>query len=78
MKKEKTLVTPWEVKGDVDYDKLVKEFGVSKLEGEILDKLKQHTKEINCMIKRKVLSKSLLMNPNFAVTFIFGLSCDLL
>ena len=30
---EKAVVTPWEVKGDIDYDKLIKEFGVSPMKG---------------------------------------------
>ena len=30
MKKE-FIVTPWEVKGNIDYDKLIKEFGISPL-----------------------------------------------
>jgi tryptophanyl-tRNA synthetase len=29
--KEKMSVTPWEVSGDIDYDKLIREFGVSPL-----------------------------------------------
>jgi len=28
---KKDVVTPWEVKGDIDYDKLTKEFGIKKL-----------------------------------------------
>lgn len=36
-------VTPWEVKGNIDYDKLIKEFGVSKLDDKILKRLKKHT-----------------------------------
>jgi tryptophanyl-tRNA synthetase len=31
MAEEKMIVTPWEVKGKIDYDKLVKEFGISKI-----------------------------------------------
>ena len=31
MKKEKMKVTPWEVSGKIDYDKLVKEFGLNPL-----------------------------------------------
>jgi tryptophanyl-tRNA synthetase len=31
MTEEKMVVTPWEVKGKIDYDKLVKEFGISKI-----------------------------------------------
>ena len=30
---EKFIVTPWEVKGDIDYEKLVKEFGIKPLQG---------------------------------------------
>ena len=29
---EKMRVTPWEVSGEVDYEKLVREFGVEKLD----------------------------------------------
>jgi tryptophanyl-tRNA synthetase len=32
MKKEKAIVNPWEVKGTVDYDKLIREFGISPLD----------------------------------------------
>jgi len=28
---EDTVLNPWEVKGDIDYDKLIKEFGISPL-----------------------------------------------
>ena len=30
-KKESFKVTPWEVKGDIDYDKLIKEFGIKSM-----------------------------------------------
>lgn len=39
MKKEFN-VTPWEVSGEVDYDKLIKEFGVEKISDKIRNKLK--------------------------------------
>ena len=32
MSSEKMVVTPWEVSGALDYDKLVKEFGVSRID----------------------------------------------
>ena len=32
------IVTPWEVKGEVDYDRLIKEFGISKLDEKILER----------------------------------------
>ena len=41
MKKESSKVTPWEVEGDVNYDKLVKEFGTSLISDEIYGKLSQ-------------------------------------
>ena len=39
MKKD-AVMTPWEVSGEVDYDKLVKEFGVSLINDKIKGKLK--------------------------------------
>ncbi len=47
-------VTPWEVKGEVDYDRLIKEFGVEKINEEVLNSLKKHTKDIHFMLRRKV------------------------
>lgn len=37
----KTKVTPWEVEGKVDYDKLIKEFGVKKLTEENRESIKE-------------------------------------
>jgi len=53
MKKE-FKVTPWEVKGDIDYDRLIKEFGVEKIDARILDRIKKHTKELHFMLRRKI------------------------
>ena len=53
MKKE-MQVTPWEVKGDVDYGKLVKEFGVSTLNDRVLERIKKHTGELHHMLRRKI------------------------
>jgi len=36
--KAESTVTPWDVKGDIDYDKLIKEFGVQPLEYSTLPK----------------------------------------
>ncbi len=40
MKKEFN-VTPWEVQGNIDYDKLVKDFGVTLIDSKIKNKLKE-------------------------------------
>lgn len=54
MEKKKFKVTPWEVSGDVDYEKLIKEFGVSKLDDKILTRIKKHTGKLHPMLKRGV------------------------
>jgi len=53
-RKESMRVTPWEVKGEVDYDKLIKEFGVSKIDEKLLERIEKHTKELHFMLRRKV------------------------
>lgn len=47
-------VTPWEVSGEVDYEKLVKEFGTEQITDSLLERIKKHTKELHFMLKRKV------------------------
>lgn len=54
MKKELPSVTPWEVKGEIDYEKIIKEFGVEKLNEAVLERIKKHTKELHFMLRRKV------------------------
>ena len=52
--KKKAIVTPWEVKGNIDYNKLVKEFGVEKISSSILDKIGKIAGELHFMLRRKV------------------------
>ena len=47
-------VTPWEVSGNVDYQKLIKQFGTEPLTDDILNRIKKHTKELHFMLRRKV------------------------
>jgi len=51
---KKAVVTPYEVKGQVDYGKLIKEFGVSELNNKLLERIKKHTKELHLFLRRKV------------------------
>ncbi|MFA5856141.1 MAG: tryptophan--tRNA ligase [Candidatus Pacearchaeota archaeon] len=51
---DKNKITPWEVVGEIDYEKLVKEFGVEKINDKLLDRLKKHTKDIHFLLRRKV------------------------
>ena len=47
-------VTPWEVSGEIDYTKLVKKFGVSKLDEKILKRIQKHTGELHLFLRRGV------------------------
>ncbi len=47
-------VTPWEVKGNIDYDKLIQEFGVSKLDEEMQKRMLKHTGEIHHFLRRNI------------------------
>jgi len=52
--KEKFKVTPWEVSGKIDYDKLIKEFGVSKIDESLLKRIEKHTGELHFALRRKL------------------------
>ncbi len=47
-------ITPWEVKGNIDYDKIINDFGVSRIDTKILERLKKHTKEIHPFLRRNI------------------------
>lgn len=54
MKKEKMKVTPYDVKGEVDYTRLLKEFGLEKINENLLGRIKKHAKELHFMLRRGV------------------------
>lgn len=47
-------VTPWEVKGDIDYGKLIKKFGVSKISNQLLERIEKHAGDLHFMLRRKI------------------------
>ncbi len=51
---DKYVVTPWEVKGDVNYDKLIQEFGTYPITDQIMNKIEKYTKNLHPLIKRKI------------------------
>ncbi|MFH0711312.1 MAG: tryptophan--tRNA ligase [Candidatus Aenigmatarchaeota archaeon] len=51
---EKFTVTPWEVRGNVDYEKLVKEFGTKHIDQKLLERIKKHTGELHPFLRRKI------------------------
>ena len=54
MSSDEFVVTPWHVEGDIDYDKLVKQFGTQKISNDLLLKLQKVTGEDHFMLRRGV------------------------
>jgi tryptophanyl-tRNA synthetase len=50
---EKFVVTPWQVQGRVDYDKLVKQFGTKPLDEKLLKQIQKHA-GLHYMLRRKI------------------------
>ena len=46
------VVTPWEVKGKVDYERLIREFGTQPLTDELLKKIAEHTDKLHLQLRR--------------------------
>ena len=51
---EKMIVTPWEVKGDIDYEKLIKEFGTKHLDPKLLKRIEKHTGKLHHFLRRGI------------------------
>jgi len=47
-------ITPWEVSGKVDYNKIIKDFGVSKIDDNLLNKLSKYTKDLHIFLRRGI------------------------
>lgn len=54
MTKKAGKVTPYEVSGRIDYDKLIKDFGVRKIDDNALAEIEKYTKDIHFMLRRGV------------------------
>jgi tryptophanyl-tRNA synthetase len=50
----KFVVTPWEVKGDVDYDKLVEKFGTELVNQRLINRIKKHAGTVHPMLRRNI------------------------
>ncbi len=48
------IVTPWEVSGEIDYEQLIKEFGIEPIDEKLLFYIKEITKEIHPFLTRKI------------------------
>ena len=47
-------VTPWEVSGKIDYEKLVKQFGTKQLTDKLLRRIEKHAGNLHLMLRRKL------------------------
>ena len=54
MSSDEFVVTPWHVEGDIDYDKLIKQFGTQKISNDLLSKLQKITGEDHFMLRRGI------------------------
>jgi len=52
--KEQFKVTPWSASGIIDYDKLTREFGISKIDEKLLERIKKNAGELHFMLKRGI------------------------
>lgn len=48
------VVTPWEVTGDIDYERLIEMFGTQKMDERIISKFVEHTGELHTMLRRGI------------------------
>ncbi|MEM2281495.1 MAG: tryptophan--tRNA ligase, partial [Candidatus Bathyarchaeia archaeon] len=52
--KNEMIVTPWEVRGKVDYERLIREFGTQPLTEELLQRIAKHTGGLHPQLRRKI------------------------
>jgi tryptophanyl-tRNA synthetase len=50
----KFVVTPWEVKGKVDYIKLIKEFGTKPIDDNLLNRVRKHAGKLHMFLRRGI------------------------
>jgi len=51
---EEMVVTPWEVSGKIDYEKLIEQFGTKPLTDELLRRIEKHTGQLHPQLARKI------------------------
>jgi len=52
--KEDFVVTPWEVRGVVDYDRLIRDFGTQKISGQVEKRLEAKLGNVSYLVKRQI------------------------
>jgi tryptophanyl-tRNA synthetase len=54
MNGDEMVVTPWEVSGEIDYEKLIREFGTKPLTDDLLERLGRYAGGLHMMLRRRV------------------------
>lgn len=54
MRRKHFVVTPWEVRGEIDYDTLVKRFGTQRIDEKLLRRIERHAGELHPMLRRGI------------------------
>ncbi|MEK6918531.1 MAG: tryptophan--tRNA ligase [Nanoarchaeota archaeon] len=54
VKGESMKVTPYEAKGEIDYDQLVKQFGVERIDQDLMKRIEKKAGELHFMLRRGV------------------------
>jgi tryptophanyl-tRNA synthetase len=52
--KNEMVVTPWEVRGKVDYERLIREFGTEPLTDDLIERIAKHTGKLDFQLRRKL------------------------
>jgi len=55
MGEKEMIVNPYNVEGKINYERLVKEFGLERIDDKILKKIKKHVGEIHPMLRRGIM-----------------------
>jgi len=51
---EEMVVTPWEVSGKIDYEKLTREFGTENLTIDLLERIQKHAGTLHTQLRRRI------------------------
>ncbi|HML02172.1 MAG TPA: tryptophan--tRNA ligase [Candidatus Bathyarchaeia archaeon] len=54
MANEEMVVTPWEVRGKIDYERLIREFGTQPLTDELMERMKKDFGELHPQLRRRL------------------------
>ncbi|MHA1715701.1 MAG: tryptophan--tRNA ligase [Promethearchaeota archaeon] len=48
------VVTPWEISGEIDYNRIVEDFGLQLIDDDIIEQIRAQTKEIHPFLRRRI------------------------